>query len=431
VVSEVTLACVLLIGAGLMLRSFISLLRTDPGFRPERVLTATIALPQASYKDVKAVRQFYRSLLDNLRSEPAIRFAGAGSDLPWTGYDENAGGFLIEGEKPPAHDEFHARYHVATPGYFRALGIPLLRGRFFDEHDNADGKSVLIINETMARRYWPKGSALGRRVSFDDHPKEKDWLTVVGIIGDVKDTPKSPGAEAAFWWPLAQEPFPIANLSLAVRSNSDAKIVADHLRSAVWALDRNLALSDVRSMDSVADDSYATPRFTLLLVVLFAVLALTLAAIGTYGVIAYSVNQRIHEFGIRMALGANPRDVVSGVLAAGMKLTLAGLALGLVSGLALSRLLGNLIYGVSVVDPLANCATCFIAIAMAALACSVPAIRATRVNPMSALRETNRHLRCSGHAIFKTQKPAINKNITEANTFSCVPLADVDTISHK
>ncbi len=385
VISEVTLACVLLIGAGLMLRSFVKLLRTDPGFRPEQVLTASISLPSATYKDTKAIAAFYERLLPEIRNIPGVSAAGISSDLPWTGWDDNAG-FTIQGEVPPPKEFFHARYHMASPGYFRALGIPILRGRAFDEHDKADSRSVMIINQAMAG-FWHHGDALGGKLAFSDHPKEKDWLTIVGIAADVKDTPKDAGAQPGFWWPMLQEPFPLAaSSSIAIRSNLDPKLVADRLRAAVREQDPMLAVSDVRTMEQVAAGSYATSRFALFLIALFAVLALSLAAIGTYGVIAYSVNQRIHEFGVRMALGASPWGVMRGVLANGMKLAIAGTALGVVMGLTFSRLLGNMLYDVSLMDPVAITATCAIAIAVAAIACYVPAMRATRADPMSALR---------------------------------------------
>jgi predicted permease len=377
---------VLLIGAGLMLRSFVNLLRTNPGFRPEQVLTASISLPDVNYKENKAVINFYERLLSEIRDTPGVISAGAGSDLPWTGWNENDGGFLIQGETPPPHEDFHARYHEATPGYFRALGIPLVRGRVFDEHDKADSRGVLIINQAMTR-YWKHGDALGGKVSFDDHPKDKDWLTVIGIVGEIKDTPKSAGAEPAFWWPMEQEPWPLAaNSSIAIRSNEDSKRVADRLRTSVHQLDGSLAVADERTMQTVVNGSYATPRFAVLLVGMFAALALGLAAIGTYGVIAYSVSRRIHEFGVRMALGAKPSNVLGGVLASGMKLAIAGTILGIVFGVALARLLGNLLYGVGAVDPATIGTTCVIAILIAALACFVPAIRATRASPMTALR---------------------------------------------
>lgn len=385
VISEITLACVLLVGAGLMLRTFQNLLHMDPGFRPEHVLSAGISLPEATYKDKKAILPFYETLLNRLRLQQGVVAAGAGSDLPWTGYDENAGGFLIAGRQPPPNTEFHARYHTASPGYFRALGIPLVDGRFFDEHDAEQSRKVLLVNETMARRYWGSANAaIGGRISFDDNPKQADWVTIVGVVGDVKDTPKSDGAEPAFWWPLTQVPFP--EESIVIRAGSDPKLIADRLRAAVRDLDGNLALADVRTMEVIADQSFATERFALLLVALFAVLALMLAAIGTYGVIAYSVNQRIHEFGVRMALGAKPRNVVGSVLANGLKLAAVGTGIGIFLGIALSRLLGNLLYGVSPDDPVAISAACLVAVFSTALACYLPAIRASRADPMTALR---------------------------------------------
>ncbi len=385
VISEVTLACILSIGATLMLRSFVKLVHTSPGFRAADVMTASISLPQASYKDNATAISFYQRSLERLRGMPGVTTAGAGSSLPWTGWDDNAG-FTIQGEVPPPKEFFHGRYNEASPGYFRALGIPVTRGRSFDEHDRAGGRPVLIINQALAR-YWKHGDALGGKITFDDHPKDKDWLTVVGVVGDVKDTPTSVGAEPAFWWPMMQEPFPLAvNSSIVIRSNLPPGVAADRLRTAVRELDPSLAVSDVRTMQEVAAGSYSTARFALFLVGLFASLALLLAAIGTYGVIAYSVNQRIHEFGVRMALGARPVDVVSGIVANGMKLALSGMALGIALGVALSRLLGTLLYGVSAVDPVAISATCLIAVLVAACACYVPAMRATRTDPMEVLR---------------------------------------------
>lgn len=381
VVGEVALACVLLIGAGLMLRSFVKLLRTDPGFRPERVLTALISLPPVAYKDNNAVRIFHGRLLDKLRAIPGVADAGAGSDLPWSGWDDNAG-FDIQGEAPPPKEFFHARYHEATPGYFRALGIPLVRGRAFDDGDKPESRAVVVINEATAK-YWRHGDALGGKISFN----QKDWLTVVGIVGNVKDHPKDTAAQPSFWWPLAQEPFTLgANSQIVIRSTLDTKLIAGRLRAIVAELDANLAVSDVRTMEAVADGSYSTSRFALVLVAVFASLAVVLAAIGTYGVIAYSVNQRIHEFGIRMALGARPRDLIADVLANGMALAILGVLFGVVLGLALTRLLSGLLYGVSPSDPLSMAAASALAIAVAMLACWVPAVRATRADPMGALR---------------------------------------------
>jgi predicted permease len=386
VVGEVSLACLLLIGAGLMLRSFVSLLRDDPGFRPEHLLTARVSLPYATYKPADAPR-FWTRLCASLDSAAGIRAAGVGTDLPWTGYDDNIGGFTIEGKKPPANEEYHARYHVASPGYFRAVGIPLVRGRFFTDGDNMKGTPAMIINASMARRYWPNEDALGKRITFDDHPKEKDWMTIVGIVGDVKDKPDSPTAEMALWWSVEQSPVGVNNnMAVVMRGSSDPALLANALRQAVRQLDPTLAVANIRPMDDIADANVSTPRFALFLVALFAGLALTLAAIGIYGVISYAVSQRMQEFGLRMALGAQAGDVQRLVLRQGVKLALVGVALGLVGALGLRRVLRSLLYEVSAADPMTFAAVSAIAIAVAALACYLPARRATAADPANALR---------------------------------------------
>jgi predicted permease len=385
VAGEVSLACVLLIGAGLMLRSFVNLLRTDPGFHPDHLLTASISLPNATYKPIDGMR-FHDRLLDVLHTIPSIRVAGVGTDLPWTGYDDNISGFTIEGKKPAPHQDFHARYHVASPDYFRAIGMPLVGGRFFTSADGEKAPLVMIINQCMARRYWPGEDALGKRITFDDHPKESDWMTIVGIVGDVKDTPESAEAQNAMWWSIRQSPVSVNNMSIVLRGDADPALMTADLRRAVSQLDPSLALADVRPMRDIADASVSTPRFALFLVALFAALALTLAAIGMYGVISYSVTQRTHEFGLRMALGAKPADVVRLVLRQGLSLALIGVALGLIAALALGRALWSLLYEVRPADPVTFAAVTAVALAIAALACYVPARRATAADPAGALR---------------------------------------------
>jgi len=389
VVGEIALACVLLIGAGLMLRSFVNMLRTDPGFRPERVMTAAISLPSGNYKNPKDGIAFYDRLVRQLAGLPGVRSAGLGTDLPWTGYDENMGGFTIEGKQPATGQNFHARFHLATEDYFRALGVPLIRGRFFTSHDNMDAKGpgpVVIINRAMAAAYWPGEDAAGKRISFEDHPKEQDWMTVVGVVGDIKDRPESPAAAPAMWWPILQAPVYPDEMCIAARAQGDAAPLAAELRAAVAALDPQLAVAKVKLLDDVAGQSFSTPRFALFLVALFAGLAATLAAIGIYGVISYSVTQRTHEFGLRVALGARPWDVLRQVLAQGIRLALAGVLLGLLGALALGRVLWSLLYQVSASDPGTYVAVAAAALAVAAVACYVPAYRATAADPMAALR---------------------------------------------
>jgi predicted permease len=385
VVSEVGLACTLLIGAGLMLRSFTNLLRTDPGFRPEHVFTAAITPPEETYKGAAAIG-FYIKVADSVSAMPSVNAAGLGSDVPWTGYDDNLGGITIEGKQPPPHQDFHARYHSATPDYFRAIGIPLIRGRFFARADDVKAPAVLIINRAMAERYWPGENVIGKRINFNDPPKADEWATIVGLVGDVKDTPEKLAAEPALWWPLLQTPFGFPQMMITIRAASDPAPLVAAVRDAVHRLDPSVAVADIRLMDSIADASVSTPRFTLFLVSLFASLAITLAAVGTYGVISYSVNQRMHEFGMRAALGAQPWDVMRLVLAQGLRLAAGGMLIGIACALALGRALRSLLYEVSATDPLTFVIVPLIALAVALLACYLPGRRATRIDPAVALR---------------------------------------------
>jgi predicted permease len=385
VIAEVSLACVLLIGAGLMLRTFLNLLHLDAGFRQDHVLTASLSLPHARYKEDAQTAQFYKRLTASLSELPGVQSAGAGSDLPWTGYDENAGGFLIEGKKAAPNQDFHARYHMATPGYFAAMGIPLLEGRWFTDGDKKGAPTALIINRAMARKYWPGEDVIGRRISFDDNPKkDDDWMRIVGVAGDVKDQANSPAAEPAFWWSEYQMAQP--DMSVVIRTQSDPRQAADGLRDAVHALDPELAVADVKLMNQVADASVSTPRFTFVLVGLFAGLAILLAAIGAYGVIAYSVTQRIPEFGLRVALGAQRGDLLRMVLAQSARLAIPGIVVGLVLALSLGRILQTLLYGVRPADPLILASVTLMVLIVSMLASYAPARRASRADPMTTLR---------------------------------------------
>ena len=386
VVAEVSLACVLLIGAGLMMRSLLNQLRLDPGFEQEHVLTASLSLPHATYPKEERVGKFCEELGAGLSALPGVESAGVGTDLPWTGYDENAGGFTIEGKKPAPGADFHGRYHMATPGYFSALGIPRLAGRFFTEADRKDAPSVVIINHVMAEKYWHGENVIGKRMSFHDHPEsDKDWITVVGVVGDVKDHPNSAEAQNAFWFPLLQSAWS-NEMSVVVRARANPALLADALRNQVHSLDPNLAVADVRLMDQIVDSSVSTPRFAFALVGLFAGLAIVLAGIGTYGVISYSVSQRTQELGIRMALGAVRRDVMRLVLWHAARLAALGAAVGVVAAFALARLLRSLVFEVSTADPATFACVAAMVVVAALLAGAIPALRATAIDPMNALR---------------------------------------------
>src|SRR5579872_3016896 len=384
VVAEVSLASVLLIGAGLMLRSFLNLVHTDPGFRPEHVISASVSLPGREYKTGEDIARFCAQFLERVGRLDGVQSAGFGTDLPWTGYNENTN-FHIEGTSSAADDNNHARYHAATADYFRAVGIPLVKGRFFTEQDRDNAANVLIVNETFARRYWPNADAVGKRLTFTNSPKEKDWFAVVGVVRDVKDAPSDVGAPPSFWWSYLQQQ-PTNTLFLAMRANSDPVALVQYARRELGQLNAGLALADVRSMDQVVDASLATPKFALFLVALFAGLAIVLAAIGTYGVMAYSVSRQQRENGIRIALGARPGAVLRLVLMQGLKLAVVGVVLGIAFAVALGRVLGRLLYGVSAGEPLTFAWVAGAALVVAGVACYLPARRATRADPMAALR---------------------------------------------
>ena len=386
VVAEISLACILLIGAGLMLRSFVSMLRTDQGFRPESVLTAGISLPNVKYAKATDRIAFFERLDRELAALPGVRAAGIGTDLPWTGYSENISGFLIEGKQPPKGEDFHARFHTASEDYFQALGVPLLHGRFFTAHDNRASARVIIINRVMARNYWGTEDAVGGRISVDDNPKPSDWFTVVGVVGDIKDGPDSAEAAPAFWWPVLESPFGVGEMAIAVRGQSGGAGLAGEVRAAVHSLDPDLAVANVKMMSDVADRSYSPARFAFFLAALFAGLAAALAAIGIYGVISYSVSRRTHEFGLRMALGAKPGDVVRQVMAQGVRLAAVGIVFGIAGALALGRWLVSLLYETKPADPLTFACVAAAAVLIAAIACYIPARRATSASPMAALR---------------------------------------------
>jgi predicted permease len=384
VMAEVGLASVLLIGAGLMLQTLLNLIHLDPGFKQDHLLTATISLPRAQYKAEEQIASFYERLTTSLRALPGVESAGAGSDLPWTGYDENTG-LTVEGKKPLPGEGFHARYHMATPGYFKAMGIPLLQGRFFTTADQKQSTPIVVINHAMAQKYWPGVDAVGKRMSFHDDPKtDSDWLRIVGVVGDVKDQPNSPAAEPAFWWPENQAPQP--DMSVAIRTSSDPRQAIDELRQAVRQLDPGLAVADIKLMNEVADSSISTPRFIFALVGLFAGLAILLAAIGAYGVISYTVGQRASEFGLRVALGAQRRDLLQMVLAQSAKLAIPGALIGVILAMSLSRVVRGLVYQVSPTDPVIITAVVLLVLFIALLASYIPARRAAATDPMTSLR---------------------------------------------
>jgi predicted permease len=383
VIIEVALALTLLAGAGLLIRSFWKLQQTDPGFNAERVFTASLSLPGARYGDAPKVAAFHQRLLERIAALPGAQSAGLTSDLPWTGYDENAG-FTIEGKTFPPNDGPSARYHFVSSDYFRTIGVPLIAGRFFNADDRQDAQSVVLINRAMAERYWPGDSAVGKRFTFSSQPKEKDWFTVVGVVGDVKDFPHSPGAAPAFYWATMQQTP--RQIILAARFSADPLNMVEAVRGEVRALDKDLPLADAQTLETIAGTAVAGRRFTLWLVGFFALTAMALAAIGIYSLLSYLVAQRTHEIGLRMALGAQLGNVLRLVIRQGMTLVLLGIASGMVAAFALTWLIKGLLFEVSATDPLAFALAAALLALVALLACYIPAWRATKVDPMVALR---------------------------------------------
>ncbi|HWC16245.1 MAG TPA: ABC transporter permease [Terriglobales bacterium] len=380
VTAEVALALVLLTGAGLLLRTFVNLQHVDPGFNPAGALTFHIQLPNKRYPDQGTQIRFYQSLAERLRALPGVQFVGVGSDIPWTGYDENSS-FEIAGVPFDPNRSPEARYHFASPDYFRSLGIPLLSGRFFDLNDTPKSQHVVVVNAAFAQKFFPGQDAVGKRIDT--------WgfkgTAIVGVVGDVKDTPDSPSAKPAFYW--ADWQFTDGDKRIVtLRASSNLNSLAAALPKEVLALDKDLPITDIKTLDEVGAHAIATAKFSLLLVGTFAALALILAVIGIFGIVSYSVTQRTHEIGIRMALGASQENVLRMILKQGASLTAFGVSIGVIAALALTRILHGLLYEVSASDPWTFVAVALALAAIAVIACYIPARRALRVQPLVALR---------------------------------------------
>jgi putative ABC transport system permease protein len=380
VVAEVALALVLSVGAGLMLRSFARLQNVNPGFNPKNVLTASLSLPRAKYEEGPRVVAFYRRLLDEVAAMPGVESAGLVDALPLAGGSYLS--FAIEG-RPPADRTPDAEHRVVSPGYFKAMGIPLIRGRMLSEQDHAQAPFATVISETMARRYWPNEDPLGKRINLDDS-QTAPWRTIVGIVGDVRNEGLNAEPNPQMYVTFAQAPR--QGMSLVVRGAGDPTGLIAGVRNKVAELDRDQPLYNLRTLEQALAESLARERFGLLLIMAFAGLALLLAAVGVYGVLAYSVTQRTREIGVRLALGASRRDVLRLIAGQGMKLVLAGVGAGLLAAFALTRLMTGLLYGITATDPLAFIVVSALLVVVAFVACWIPARRAAKVDPMVALR---------------------------------------------
>jgi len=383
VVFEVALSLVLLVGAGLLVRSFLALLKTSPGFNPDNILTMNLVLPVARYKDEPQRGMFYRDLVQRVKELPGVQSAAAVNYLPLGG-SNSSDDYLVEGapEPPPGHEN-DGRYRVCTADYFQTMGIPILKGRVFTEQDKAGAPLVVIVNETLARKHWPGGDAIGKRIRFYGPLDKAPWMEIVGVVRDVKHE-LTLDVTPEYYLPHAQDSW--NSMVLVARTSVEPSSLANQVRQQVWTIDKDQPVFDVRTMQEVRSVSVALYTFSSATLGIFAGIALLLASVGIYGVMAFAVTQRTHEIGIRMALGARAGDVLKLVVKNGMMLALTGVGIGLAGAWALTRFMEKLLVGVRPTDLLTFTIVSFCLLAAALLAAYLPARRATKVDPLVALR---------------------------------------------
>jgi putative ABC transport system permease protein len=383
IVSEVALALLLLVSAGLMVKSFVRLQDVNPGFKPDNVLTMEVSLPKAKYAENYQMAAFYRQSLERIAALPGVRSVGLVNHLPLSGENTNTL-FTIDGQASHSTDNLYAGYRATSADYFSALSIPLKSGRAFDERDTDQAQPVVIINETMARRYWPNEDPLGKRIKRGDLQSPRPWLTVVGVVGDVRHSAVNQEPKPEMFLPYQQNP--VAAMHFAVRTDADLKGIIPAARNAILSVDRDQPVSNVRSMEEVMAEANFGRRATTVLLIIFAAVAMVLATVGIYGLISYSVSQRQKEIGIRMSLGARQIDVVKLILRQGMIVVLIGVGIGLVLAVVSGSLMSSLLYGVSATDLVTLFGTSALLSLVALVACLIPARRAAKLDPMISLR---------------------------------------------
>ena len=387
VVSEVALSLVLLIAAGLLIHSFTRLQDVAPGFDSSRLLTFRLSLPESRYTTFQKGQSFFDEFFAGLRRSPGVRGVAAINALPFSGLGGSRS-FHIEGreEKRP-EDQTEEQLRIVTDGYFAAMGIPIVAGREFTDRDALNQPRVAVVNDAMAKKHWPHESPIGKRVSFSTD--EPHWYEIVGVAGNIKHRALEAADRPELYVPYRQPLFAgwtVRPMYVIARTSADPASTVAIARHEIARVDRDQPISDVRTMDERIGRSLSSRRFSMVLLALFAGLALTLAAVGIYGVVAYAVTERTHEIGVRVALGAQRRDVMAMVVGQGMTMTLVGTAIGVAASAALARLMSSLLFGVSAVDPATFVAIPLLLVAVALAACYVPARRAMRVDPLQALR---------------------------------------------
>jgi predicted permease len=392
-VSQIALALALVAAAGLLIQSFARMRGVDPGFVPERLLTARIELSPVRYESNQQIRAFYERLVRRAEALPGVRSAAVVKALPMTQLELGDWSFLREAmySLPPKPSEWNLAYwQTMSPEYFETMGIPLLQGRGFEATDRVGAPGVVVINRTLARQVWPDGDALGRRILMGGGATDSIWRTVVGVVADVRHRGLDAEPRPEIYLPHAQFPAgtgtALRTLRLALRTEGDPVQLTGALRAVLTELDSDVPLAEVQTMEQALGAWAAERRLTMVLVGGFALLALILGAVGVYGVMAHLVVQRTHEIGIRIALGALPREVLRLVLSQGAWLAGLGIAVGLVGAIAATRLLAGLLFGIGPTDPVTLMATAASLAVVAALASVLPALRAIRTDPVDALR---------------------------------------------
>jgi putative ABC transport system permease protein len=384
VVVEMALALVLLIGAGLMIRSFARLQNVDPGFRTDHLMTMQLRVPRSKYREGPQITAFYRQLQERLAALPGVTGVSAttGILLPKLA---NSAGFIIEGKpQEPEEQRLELPFDAVMPDYFKVMGVGLVKGRFFTDQDGPNSPNVAIINETMVKRYFNNEDPIGKRFSFGQPQTDRDWITIVGVVKDTKRQGLAAPIRIESFMPATQNIS--RGMEVVIRTSGAPQALAGSIRAAVKTLDADLPIARMQTMEEVFSDSIAERRLNMLLLGLFATVALVLAAVGIYGVMSYAINQRTHEMGIRIALGAEPRDILRLVVGQGMALSFAGVGVGLGVAFILTRLMSSLLYGISATDPVTFIAVPAILTGIGLIASYIPARRAVRVDPMIALR---------------------------------------------
>jgi putative ABC transport system permease protein len=387
VVAEVALSVMLLAGAGLLIRSFLRLQEVDSGFRPDGVLTLRLSLPEQKYSKPEQTRVFYKELLDRVRHLPGVDAAGAVTGLPLS-HAGWSGTATVDTQAVPIKDTTpEVDQRPVTPGYFEAMGIQLVRGRYFDEHDTETSQPVAIIDETMAKTYWPNEDPLGKRIHSGGHGSKSPWRTIVGVVDHVRYRTLEAPSRTEFYWPYSQTNFALGSMSLAIHSKVDPMSLAGAVQKQVLAIDPDQPVYRIRTMHELMSESIARRRLSMFLLAIFAGLALLLASLGLYGVMSYSVAQRSHEIGVRMALGAQIANVIRLVVSQGLLLSLAGIVAGLAGSLLFAGFMSSLLFNTRAIDPGTFAAVALVLLAVALLACFVPAYRASRIDPVNVLRQ--------------------------------------------